>query len=82
MAYSITAHRSQGSEFQAVVIPICKSLLYNLDKNVLYTAITRAKNRVVFVGDREALDTALAQGGSTERNSHLALRIQIEFLAK
>lgn len=82
LAYSITAHRSQGSEFQAVVIPICKALLYNLDKNVLYTAITRAKQRVVFVGDREALDKALAQGGSTERNSHLALRIQIEFLAK
>lgn len=82
LAYSITAHRSQGSEFQAVVIPICKSLLYNLDKNVLYTAITRAKQRVVFVGDREALDTALSRGGSTERNSHLALRIQKDFLVE
>lgn len=81
MAYSITAHRSQGSEFQAVVIPICKSLLYNLDKNVLYTAITRAKQRVVFVGDWEALEIALSCGGSVERNSHLALRIQEEFLA-
>lgn len=81
LAYSITTHRSQGSEFQAIVIPICKSLLYNMDKNVLYTAITRAKRRVVFVGDRDALDAALARGGSTKRNSHLALRIQTEFLA-
>ena len=64
LAYSITAHRSQGSEFDAVVIPICRTLLYNVDKNVMYTAITRAKKRVVLVGDREALDVSLAQAGS------------------
>lgn len=81
LAYSITAHRSQGSEFDAVVIPICKTLLYNTDKNVMYTAITRAKKRVVLVGDRESLDISLAQAGSMDRNSHLALRIQEEFLA-
>ena len=81
LAYSITAHRSQGSEFDAVVIPICRTLLYNVDKNVMYTAITRAKKRVVLVGDREALDVSLAQAGSMDRNSHLALRIQEEFLA-
>lgn len=81
LAYSITTHRSQGSEFDAVIIPICKSLLYNIDKNVMYTAITRAKKRVVFVGDQEALYTALARAGSMDRNSHLAIRIQEEFLA-
>ena len=47
----------------------------------MYTAITRAKKRVVLVGDREALDVSLAQAGSMDRNSHLALRIQEEFLA-
>ena len=81
LAYSITAHRSQGSEFQAVVIPICVSLLYHVDKNVIYTAITRAKKRVVFVGSETALDSALSKGGAMDRNSHLALRIQESFLA-
>lgn len=81
LAYSITAHRSQGSEFDAVVIPICRSLLYSMDKNVMYTAITRAKKRVVFVGDKESLNISLTQAGSMERNSHLSLRIQKEFLA-
>lgn len=81
LAYAITTHRSQGSEFQAVVIPICDSLLYNTDRSVLYTAITRAKKRVVFVGSRSALETALKKGDSVRRNSHLAYRIQEAFLA-
>lgn len=80
LAYSITTHRSQGSEFQAVVIPIYNNLLYNLDKNTMYTAITRAKNRVVFVGSHSALDMSFAKFGSVNRSSHLALRIQMAFL--
>lgn len=52
-----------------------------IQTKVMYTAITRAKKRVVLVGDRESLDISLAQAGSMDRNSHLALRIQEEFLA-
>ena len=82
MAYSITTHRSQGSEFQAVIIPICDSLLFNVNKNVMYTAITRAKKRVVFVGTEQALYTALKKGGAMKRCSHLMLRVQTKMLAE
>jgi len=81
LAYTITTHRSQGSEFQVVIIPICEALLYNIHKNLMYTAITRAKKRVVFVGTRTALALALKKGGAMERNSNLMLRLQTEFLA-
>ena len=80
LSYSITIHRSQGSEFQAVVIPIYNNLLYNLDKNTIYTAITRAKKRVVFVGSHNALNLSFVKTGSIKRSSHLALRIQMAFL--
>lgn len=82
LAYSITTHRSQGSEFQAVIIPICDSLLFNVNKNVMYTAITRAKKRVVFVGTEQALYTALKKGGAMKRCSHLMLRVQTKMLAE
>ena len=81
LAYAITTHRSQGSEFQAVIIPICESLLYNVNKNLMYTAITRAKKRVVFVGSKQALELALKKGGAMERNSNLMLRLQTQLLA-
>ena len=81
LAYAITTHRSQGSEFQVVIIPICESLLYNVSKNLMYTAITRAKKRVVFVGAKQALELALKKGGAMERNSNLTLRLQTKLLA-
>lgn len=81
LAYAITTHRSQGSEFQAVVIPICESLLFNVNKNLMYTAITRAKKRVVFVGSEQAMYASLKKGGAMKRRSHLMLRIQAKMLA-
>jgi len=81
LAYAITTHRSQGSEFQSVIIPVHESLLYNLNKNLLYTAITRAKKRVIIVGSKDAFAAALKKNGVMERKSNLLLRIQTEMLA-
>ena len=58
-AYAMTIHRSQGSEYPAVVIPITTSAWMMLHRNLLYTAITRAKQLVVLVGSRRALAAAV-----------------------
>ena len=55
MAYAVTVHKSQGSEFSAVVIPVFKGPAKLLSRNLLYTAITRARDLCVLVGDPEAL---------------------------
>ena len=56
-AYSITVHKSQGSQFNRVIVPIRESRL--LDQTLIYTAITRGVNQVVLVGDRRALEKAI-----------------------
>lgn len=55
--YSITVHKSQGSEFRRVIVPVCKSRL--LDRTLLYTAITRGVDQVVLVGDLAAMRSAV-----------------------
>lgn len=79
LAYAITTHRSQGSEFQAVIIPIHETLLYGINRNLLYTAITRAKKRVIFVGTKTALEIGLKKEGAMQRNSNLIVRLQSHF---
>jgi len=59
-AYAATIHRSQGSEYPAVVIPLTTGSWMMLRRNLLYTAITRAKKLVVLVGSRRALAAASA----------------------
>ncbi|MFG2191721.1 ATP-dependent RecD-like DNA helicase [Streptomyces sp. NPDC048639] len=58
-AYAVTIHRSQGSEYPAVVIPVTTSAWMMLQRNLLYTAVTRAKRLVVLVGSRKALGQAV-----------------------
>jgi exodeoxyribonuclease V alpha subunit len=58
-AYAVTIHRSQGSEYPAVVIPLTISSWMMLRRNLLYTAITRAKKLAVLVGSRRALAVAV-----------------------
>lgn len=81
LAYAITTHRSQGSEFQTVIIPIHETILYNVNKNLLYTAITRAKKRVILVGSKSAFQMGLKKEGAMQRNSNLIVRLQSSFLA-
>ena len=74
-AYAMTIHRSQGSEYPAVVIPITTSAWMMLQRNLLYTAVTRAKKLVVLVGSRRALATAVRTVGAGRRHTALTHRL-------
>ncbi|MFP8873590.1 MAG: ATP-binding domain-containing protein, partial [Myxococcota bacterium] len=72
LAYATTVHKAQGSEFPAVVIPLHTQHYPMLRKNLLYTAVTRGQRLVVLVGQRRALEVALAGRGQSRRWSMLA----------
>jgi exodeoxyribonuclease V alpha subunit len=74
-AYAMTIHRSQGSEYPAVVIPLTTSAWMMLQRNLLYTAVTRAKKLVVLVGSRRALAAAVRTVGAGRRHTALAHRL-------
>ncbi|MGC1210416.1 MAG: ATP-binding domain-containing protein, partial [Micromonospora sp.] len=74
-AYAMTIHRSQGSEYPAVVIPLTTSAWMMLQRNLLYTAVTRAKQLVVLVGSRRALAAAVRTIGAGRRHTALAHRL-------
>ena len=57
IAYAITTHKAQGSQFPRVVIPVYRSRI--LDRTLLYTAVTRAQLQVVLVGDRDTYELAI-----------------------
>jgi exodeoxyribonuclease V alpha subunit len=74
-AYAVTIHRSQGSEYPAVVIPLTTSAWMMLQRNLLYTGITRAKKLVVLVGSLRALAAAVRTAGTGHRHTALAYRL-------
>ena len=76
LAYAITAHKSQGGEIPCVIMPIYKEHFILLNRNLLYTAITRAKKLCVIVGQSSALATAVARNNAKHRYSALAERIR------
>jgi exodeoxyribonuclease V alpha subunit len=76
LAYAITIHKSQGSEFPAVVIPLAMQQYLLLQRNLLYTGITRGKQLVVLVGQRRALATAVRQQPTEQRFSGLLARLR------
>jgi exodeoxyribonuclease V alpha subunit len=75
-AYAVTIHRSQGSEYPAVVIPLTTSSWMMLQRNLLYTGVTRAKKLVVLAGSRRALAAAVRTKGAGRRHTALAHRLQ------
>ncbi len=75
-AYAISIHKSQGSEFPAVVIPLAMQHFLLLQRNLLYTGITRGKKLVVVAGQRKALATALRQNDTRKRHGGLFARLQ------
>jgi exodeoxyribonuclease V alpha subunit len=75
-AYAISIHRSQGSEYPAIVLPLTTSAWQMLQRNLLYTAVTRAKRLVVLVGSRRALWKAVHTVGAGRRNTALAQRLR------
>ncbi len=75
LAYAITIHKSQGSEFKVVIIPTFMGSAFLMNRNILYTGITRAKELVVVVGSQKALKYMVDNTNSMERYSSLKERI-------
>lgn len=67
LAYAISIHKSQGSEYPAVVIPLLMNHYMMLERKLLYTAVTRAKKLVVLVGSRKAIEIAVRNAGGVNR---------------
>ena len=76
LAYAITIHKSQGSEYACVIVPIMPEHKVMLQRNLLYTAVTRGKQLVIVIGSRSALQAALDNDRPQRRSSSLAGRIQ------
>jgi exodeoxyribonuclease V alpha subunit len=71
LAYAVTIHKAQGSEFPAVVIPVAMQHYMLLQRNLIYTGITRAKRLLVVVGQKKALGLAVRNDQSRKRYSGL-----------
>src|SRR3546814_9763325 len=71
LAYAMTIHKSQGSEYDVVVIPMTTSHFMMLKRNLLYTAITRAKKLCIIVGTKRALQRAINTLDGTSRQTGL-----------
>jgi exodeoxyribonuclease V alpha subunit len=76
LAYAITIHKSQGSEFPAVVIPLATQHYMLLQRNLLYTGVTRGKRLVVLVGQGKALAMAVRNNRTEKRFSGLVVRLK------
>jgi exodeoxyribonuclease V alpha subunit len=76
LAYAGTVHKAQGSEYPAVVIPLLTQHYVMLQRNVLYTAITRAAKLCILVGDPKAVGRAVRNTDVTRRNTRLADRLR------
>ena len=76
LAYATTVHKAQGSEYPAVVIPLGMPHYMLLERNLLYTAVTRGKRLVVIVGQSQALAMAVKRLGSVKRLTNLKARLQ------
>ena len=77
LAYAISIHKSQGSEYKIVMLPMVKSYLHMLKKELIYTAITRAKQYLIMLGDMKLLIYA-ANHMSSKRQTTLALRLNAD----
>jgi exodeoxyribonuclease V alpha subunit len=76
LAYAITIHKSQGSEFPVVVIPVATQHYLLLQRNLIYTGITRGKRLVVLIGQKKALSLAVGNNRTEQRFSGLLSRLQ------
>lgn len=76
LAYAITIHKSQGSEYPVVILAINTDHYIMLKRNLLYTAITRAKNKVMLIGSKKAVAKAIQTISDKQRNTTLMQRLQ------
>ena len=75
LAYAITVHKSQGSEFPCVIIPLHTTHYPLLQRNLIYTAVTRGKKLVIIVGSRKAINIAIQNARVVQRNTMLTERL-------
>lgn len=80
LAYAITVHKSQGSEFQVVILPVSNENKIMLKRNLLYTAVTRASDKMMIIGSRIHYWDAVSNNVITPRNTALTCRLQKKFL--
>jgi exodeoxyribonuclease V alpha subunit len=76
LAYAISVHKAQGSEYPVVVMPVMTTHFVMLARNLLYTGVTRAKKLVVLVGTRRAIAIAVRNNKTSDRNSGLSNRLK------
>ncbi len=76
VSYAISVHKSQGSEYPVVIVPVTTQHYMMLQRNLLYTALTRAKNLVVLAGTKKALAIAVRNNRVEERNTLLGQRLR------
>lgn len=76
LAYATTIHKAQGSEYPIVVMPFTMSHYVMLQRNLLYTGVTRAKKILVLIGERKAVTYAIGNETTTSRNTKLAERLR------
>lgn len=78
-SYATTIHKSQGSEYRVVIIPWLTAFYVMLRRNILYTAVTRAREKVIIVGSKRAVCMAIDNDECTWRNTRLGERLQNEY---
>ncbi len=82
LAYAISIHKSQGSEYPVVVVPLLKAHFMMLQRNLLYTAVTRGRRKVFIVGEPAAYAMAVRNGESKQRVTHLREKLAASAAAK
>lgn len=75
LGYAITVHKSQGGEYDSIILPLCEYNRNMLTRNLLYTAISRARKQIILVGSRDTLDFAI-HNYPKKRNSSLVQKVQ------
>ena len=81
LSYAMTIHKAMGSEYDTVILPLLTAHSILLSKNLFYTAITRAKRRVILVGQKKALFIAVGKKGKSKRNTLLSERMKLYYRA-
>jgi len=79
LAYACTVHKAQGLEYDIIVMPLMDSFRHQLQRNLLYTAVTRAKKKVVLVGTPTALASAVMNDKEDRRNTLFRDRLSLLF---
>ena len=75
----MSVHKSQGSEYPVVILPMLPCFYRMLKRNIFYTAVTRAKQKVIIVGSQNAIRQAIRSNDTEKRNTVLGERVKAEF---